>query len=235
MKQVKFFEKIMLLMAIVLTTSCEEIDDIFDGGNDVNIESGLMAYYTFDNGTAEDMTDNGLDGTLLNSPLFVTETANGSGKAVFFNGQKEQYMSIPYNPFKGIENYTATMWVKDFGYGSFLKIESGSVSPRFDFYYDEDGFFKFRISTHTWGLGTFTYDAKSLIDGNWHMIAITRIENLCELYVDGSLVASQEVSDAEISKEPSILIDNHMKFDNLRLYNRAINAKEVKEIYNKEK
>lgn len=235
MKQVKFFEKIMLLMVLAFTTSCDEIDDIFDGGNDVNIESGLMAYYTFDNGTAEDVTDNGLDGTLMNSPSFVSETVNGSGKAVFFNGQKEQYMSIPYNPFENIGNYAATMWVKDFGYGSFLKIEGNSYRPRFQFYYDEDGFFKFRLNPYDSGMGTFTYDAKSLIDGNWHMIAIIRKEGLCELYVDGSLVASEEVNYHDYSEEHSILIDNHMKFDNLRLYNRAINAKEVKEIYNKEK
>ena len=125
------------------------------------------------------------------------------------------------------------MWVKDFGYGHFLKI--GDDYESFMFYYAEDGFFKFRLNDWSNGNGVFTYDAKSLIDGRWHMIAITIAENLCELYVDGSLVASEEVRNSYVSKEPSILIDNHMKFDNLRLYNRTINAKEVKEIYNKEK
>lgn len=235
MKKVRFIENIMLLMSFALTTSCDEIDDLFDGGNDVDIESGLMAYYTFDNGTAEDITDNGLDGTLLNSPLFVTGTANGSGKAVFFNSLKEQYMNIPYNPWENISNYAATMWVKDFGYGSFLKIESDSNTPYFDFYYDEDGLFKIRIYNGYGGEGTFTYSAKSLIDGNWHMIAITRAVNLCELYVDGILVANKEISNYTTPDAPSIVVDNHMYFDNLRLYNRAISAKEVKAIYNKEK
>lgn len=203
--------------------------------SDIAVKSGLMAYYTFDDGTADDITENELDGTLINNPSFTTETTNGSGKAVFFNSQKEQSMNIPYNPFKNISNYTATMWVKDFSYGSFLKIESSSTNPRFEFYYDEDGFFKFRLSPYSSGMGTFTYDAKSLIDGNWHMIAITRAEGLCELYVDGSLVANKELYSYSTSVEPSIIIDNHMYFDNLRFYNRKLNASEFKEIYNSEK
>lgn len=199
----------------------------------IAVKSGLMAYYTFDDGTADDITENELDGTLINNPSFTTETANGSGKAVFFNSQKDQYMSIPYNPFKEIKNYTATMWVKDFGYGHFLKI--GDDADNFMFYYAEDGFFKFRLNDWGHGDGIFTYDAKSLIDGRWHMIAMTRAENLCELYVDGSLVASEEVINSDVSEEPSILINNHMYFDNLRFYNRTLKASEMKEIYNSEK
>lgn len=201
----------------------------------IAVKSGLMAYYTFDDGTADDITENELDGTLINNPSFTTETANGSGKAVFFNSQKDQYMSIPYNPWKNISNYSATMWVKDFSYGSFLKIEGGSYNPRFNFYYDEEGFFKIRIYDGYYGEGTFTYDAKSLIDGNWHMIAITREVNLCELYVDGVLVANKEISDYTTSEDPSMVIDNHMYFDNLRLYNRKLKASEMKEIYDSEK
>lgn len=210
------------------------------GGSDnptgnIAVRSGLMAYYTFDDGTADDITENELDGTLINNPSFTTETANGSGKAVFFNSQKDQSMSIPYNPWKNISNYTATMWVKDFSYGSFLKIESGSYNPRFEFYYDEDGFFKYRLNPYDSGMGTFAYDAKSLIDGKWHMIAITRAGGLCELYVDGVLVANKEVHYNDISEESSIMINNHMYFDNLRFYNRRLKASEMKEIYDSEK
>lgn len=144
-----------------------------------------------DDGTANDATENELDATLINSPSFKTETVNGSGKAIFFNSQKVQYMSIPYNPFKGIENYTATMWVKDFGYGSFFDIKVDYEVSEIRFYYDEDGFFKFILSAYFSSYEkTFTYDAKSLIDGNWHMIAFSKSTDVCELYVDGSLVAS---------------------------------------------
>ena len=211
-----------------------------EGGNTGNIavKSGLMAYYTFDDGTANDITENELDATLINDPSFTTETASGRGKAVFFNSQKDQYMNIPYNPFKDITNYTITMWVKDFGYGSFVKIEEEKEdNPIFEFYYDEEEFFKFRLSSW-WGngaKGTFTYDAKSLIDGNWHMLTFTRADGLCELYVDGTLVANKNITDQVAPNVPNILIQNHMYFDNLRLYNRKLKSNEISEIYNSEK
>lgn len=195
-----------------------------------------MAYYTFDDGTANDITENELDATLINDPSFTTETASGRGKAVFFNSQKDQYMNIPYNPFKNITNYTITMWVKDFGYGYFIKNGGDENSqPRFAFYYDEDGFFKFRLNPYSSGMGTFTYDAKSLIDGEWHMLAISRSEGLCELYVDGALVANKQLTYNDFPIDPSIIIQNHMRFDNLRLYNRKLKSNEITEIYNSEK
>lgn len=241
----KRIEKIIFIFVIALISlsSCETIDDILGTGSaseseEVYIQSGLMAYYTFDNNTANDITENKLNGTLMNKPSFVSNTTNGQGKAIFFNSLKEQYMNIPYNPFKTITNYTITMWVKDFGYGSFIKIEDEiDDNPIFEFYYDEEGLFKFRLSSW-WGngaKGTFTYDAKSLIDGNWHMLAFTRADGLCELYVDGTLVANKNITDQVAPNVPNILIQNHMYFDNLRLYNRVINAKEVKAIYDLEK
>lgn len=236
MKSVYTLKYFIFSILIALTTSCETFNDLVEDKNeDINIQSGLMAYYTFDNGTAEDITNNKYNGTLMNKPSFVSETTNGTGKAIFFNSLKEQYMSIPYNPFKGIENYTATMWVKDFAYGAFLDIKKANGDSNFNFFYDEDGLFKFRLSSYNWGLGTFEYDAKSLINGKWHMLAFTRSKNVCELFVDGILVATKEVNDYTISNELSILINNHMYFDNLRLYNRVINAKEVKTIYDLER
>lgn len=238
----KHIEKALLFfVTLILLSSCETIDDILGTGSEsesekVNLQSALMAYYKFDDNTANDATYNSLNGTLMNKPSFVTETTNGQGKAIFFNSLKDQYMNIPYNPFKTITNYTITMWVKDFGYGSFIRIGGDEDNkPNFDFYYDEEGLFKFRLNPYNSGMGTFTYDAKSLIDGNWHMLTFSRTEALCELYVDGTLVANKELTYHNTPEDPSILIQNHMYFDNLRLYNRVINAKEVKAIYDLEK
>lgn len=232
MKQIRFFGKMLLLICLVLTTSCDEIEDIFDGGSEINIESGLMAYYTFDDETADDITENELNGVLNNNPILISETASGQGKAVFLNAQKEQYMNIPYSPFSELTSYSFSMWVKDFGYGSFLKVEK-----RFDFYYDEDGGFHMdrNVSNYV-DRFAFTYNASPLIDGKWHMISVVSNIDNQQLYIDGNLVASEDAMIRTTSGSSfKMLIDNHMKFDNLRLYNRAINAKEVKEIYNEEK
>lgn len=232
MKNIRIFEKVLLMIFLVFATSCDEIEDVLDGGSGVNIESGLMAYYTFDNSTADDITENELNGVLNNNPVFISETVSGQGKAVFFNAQKGQYMNIPYSPFSELTSYSFSMWVKDFGYGSFLNVEK-----RFDFYYDEDGGFHMdrNVSNYV-DRFVFTYNASPLIDGSWHMISVVSNIDNQQLYVDGNLVASEDAIIRTTSGSSfKMLVDNHMKFDNLRLYNRAISAKEVKAIYNKEK
>lgn len=47
------------------------------------MKSNLLAYYTFDDGTLKDSFEYGLDGQLYNEPTFITDTPNGTGKAVF--------------------------------------------------------------------------------------------------------------------------------------------------------
>lgn len=231
MNRFNFLKGVVLLMALALTTSCEKVKDAW---NDVHIEDGLAGYYTFDDGTANDMSSNKFNAVLIGSPSFVSETANGTGKALFFS-TPEQYMSIPYNSFVGIVDFSATMWVKDFAVGSFLDVSVEDSRSRFKFYYDEDGFFKFRLNPYDSGLGQFVYDARSLRDGRWHMLALVRKGAVCELYVDGQLVAKDERRYHDAPEEPSLIVKNIMKFDNLRIYNRAISAKEVKAIYDKEK
>lgn len=197
----------------------------------IAVRSGLMAYYTFDDGTADDITENELDGTLINNPSFTTETANGSGKAVFFNSQKDQSMGIPYNPFSKIVSYSFSMWVKDFGYGSFMTAEGN-----FDFFYSQDE--KFVVNRYISAFYQdypFYYDASSLIDGKWHMITVVSNIDNQKLYVDGNLVANEETTINTYRHPQSLSVKNHMHFDNLRLYNRAIDADEVMEIYNSEK
>lgn len=219
---------------VTVTATKAGSDSGSGGGNtgDIAVKSGLMAYYTFDDGTANDITENELDATLINAPSFTTETASGKGKAVFFNSQKEQSMSIPYNPFSELLSYTFSMWVKDFGYGSFLKAKN-----RFDFYYEQDG--KFYIERDISNFTTkypFTYGASSLIDGKWHMITVVSNEEYQQLYVDGKLVSTENTDVRNnTGLSVSLVINNHMKFDNLRLYNRVINADEIKEIYNSER
>ncbi len=67
------------------------------------------------------------------------------------------------------------------------------------------------------------------------MLTFTRADGLCELYVDGTLVANKNITDQVAPNVPNILIQNHMYFDNLRLYNRKLKSNEISEIYNSEK
>ncbi|MBQ8593843.1 MAG: carboxypeptidase regulatory-like domain-containing protein [Bacteroidaceae bacterium] len=218
-------------------------DDGNGGGytGEVVVKSGLQAYYPFDDETADDWTENELDGILYESPIFSGETPNGRGKALFLNTNKypNQVLNIPYNPLKGLTAYSISLWVKDFSAGIFLgAVDGNSWDDYMCLYYKENG----RIACMQRVSSEFSgYNAASLIDGNWHMLTYVQVSGNAKLYVDGKLVDSQATGGvSNISVEGTVggtrmLVDNNMKMDNLRIYNRKLSADEVIEIYNAEK
>ena len=75
-----------------------------------------------------------------------------------------------------------------------------------------------------------------MIDSEWHMLTYVQVKGNAKLYVDGKLVDNQTTyNGADGSTGSRILVDNNMKLDNLRIYNRALSADDVVEIYNSEK
>ena len=99
------------------------------GGSSIAVASGLMLYYTFDNEDFSDSTEMEIDGQGIEAPSFLDDTPNGQGKSVFINGTKSQYIVINYNLFKGLSNYSISLWVKDFSTGS---VVSGIYASNFN-------------------------------------------------------------------------------------------------------
>ncbi len=78
-----------------------------------SITNGLVAYYPF-NGNANDASGNGLNGTMWNSPTFVTGPIWGS-EAIHLVGQGEdgtsgQYVTIPSIDFSSMGSFTISLW-----------------------------------------------------------------------------------------------------------------------------
>lgn len=195
------------------------------------VTAGLQAYYTFDDETAKDITIYGLDGLLINSPSFVTDTPNGSGKAIFLNSNKDQRINIPYNPFKGISSYSVSMWVKDFSAGVFLGVINGTRWDWLAFKNTEEG----RFVLNTGNDNQFTYNSAELLDNQWHLLTFTHKAGSMKLYVDGILVSSEITRYESLTEGARIEVQNNMLLDNLRLYNRELSADDVKAIYNAER
>ncbi len=95
------------------------------------------------------------------------------------------------------------------------------------------------------GHGYFPQDlSKSLLDGNWHHLAIAYGSSRRRLYVDGSLI-SQSPNNAEIRDHVNdgmyLGVNAHYTYssryylngliDNLRIYNYMLADEEVKAIY----
>lgn len=200
------------------------------------VKSGLQAYYMFDDGTANDATEYGLDGQLFNGPSMIDDTPSGRGQALFINTVKGQYLNIPYNPLSGYNTYTVSLWVKDFSAGNFIYIGNPNDvwTSNVLFGYNSAGKF-FRENGNT---ENFSYNGAALLDNQWHMLTYAyRCDNNygTRLYVDGKRVDNQIKGTSYSVGGTSMLINCNMKMDNLRIYNRALDDAEVLSIYNSER
>lgn len=222
--------------------------DSGDGGGDTSgsivVPQGLMSYYTFDDADASDITENELDGTLIENPSFLSETIDGTGKALALNGVKSQYVTIPYNVLKSRAKYTVSLWMKDFSQGIVFASEGGNSLPYLyvtdtqKFLLYNDYYTYVRESEYT-----FAYDCTSIMSSDWHHIVVSSNDGAMVLYVDGAKVDTLK-ADYDTSDSSRITIgglDHNtssymtMKVDNVRFYQRVLSDSEVKEIYNDEK
>ena len=223
-----------------------------EGGdsNSLAVPQGLVSYYTFDDSDASDYTDYELDGVLIGNPSFVAETVTGEGKALFLNGTKEQFMSIPYNVFNNLTKISVSFWIKDFSSGVVFSAISDdyirSDHPRL--VAGDDGKFCFSSGyDNYYTTSPFSYLYTSIQSGEWHHVAVTMNDDTRIFYVDGARVDSNTASRLTNSRKcTKVYIGGNnegkyksgfmtMKIDNIRFYQRCITDSEVKEIYKSEK
>lgn len=240
----------------VVNVSVTATNDGGGGGGTIVVPGGLQCYYTFDDGTANDMTDNGVDAQLMNSAVTV---GTGSGYYLKLTQMSDDYLLIPYNLFQGLSNWTVSFWIKDFGAGSLFAAQNSSTNPYN--YYDapllwamQDN--KLRVKcdnngmpqSNGYGGTSFSYNYTNIqSDGNWHHVVVTMSTGgAAKLYVDGQLRDQvtcsyrqntiNECSKVAFggSKDGLYPFSSSMKLDNIRIYNRAVSNTEVQTIYNNE-
>ena len=222
------------------------------GGNDaIVVPGGLIAYYTFDNSNCDDMTENGIHASGVNTPSFPSD--GSTGHYLMLNAMQGQYMNIPYNLFNGLSTFSVSFWIKDFGPGCIFAAQNSNSN---NYYYDVPYFSanqngKFFINGGDYSNAriqfSYNYQNQGIQSGNWHHIVITLFSGTVKLYVDGSLVDQASMyyhvaSNNNCSKivfgsnktGEGYTVSNNMKLDNIRFYNRAITNIEVQTIYNNE-
>lgn len=222
----------------------------------IAVPAGLKAYYTFNNNDCSDATDNELDGVPYNNPIYIEDTPNGFGKAAFINGEKDQCFNINYKLFKGLPNFSISLWLKDFSIGPIISgVSSGRYIddqwPRLDM--RNDGKVLFWVKADGWRSNPAfnSYNYTSLQASDWHHLAVTCTNNggySCnlKLYVDGVIVDNVNadwqdpgdyVTKVQIggNGNGTFSVYSTMKIDNVRIYNRSITNEDIKEIYNAEK
>lgn len=249
-------KSIIVMCSIVLSVfsqSCDSIEDIFE---DFDINKGLVFYSTFDNETANNTVSNGspLNGVFVNSPKLIDDTPNGVGKSVLLNGFKEEAILIPGNPIGKSENYAMSMWIKDFLAGCIVHGVLPTYEDRYtrlSFIADEHKNFVYYSDYVSHCDHVFTnYNYSSIQDGRWHLLTINvnfdkeKNNRTIQFYVDGVLIDNASVGTIgteerhlpikiKIGSEDDAI--NNFKVDNFRLYNRTLDPKEVKMIYDFER
>jgi hypothetical protein len=85
-----------------------EIDSLKKGA----ISDGLIAYWSFDDGTANDQSEHGYNGTLMNNPTLID---GKHGKAFQFvgyeaNGSNGSHILLPNINFSSMNEFTISLW-----------------------------------------------------------------------------------------------------------------------------
>jgi len=210
------------------------------GGGDVT--RGLQAYYSFNDGTADD-SRNGYNG-IFNGGTLITDTPNGNGKALYL--KSTEYVNIPYAPLNGKKNYSVSFWVKDFGAGYLIKsYDRYAYGPSVQITEGMNLRVYTGYSENSSNYFTFNTSLSNYQSEKWTMVTIvtstegTSSTGTSRFYINGKRVnigtsytnsnsGAKSMSIGDKSADP-------LKIDNVRLYSVALTDDEVLNIYNYEK
>ncbi|MEK6848914.1 MAG: LamG domain-containing protein, partial [Nanoarchaeota archaeon] len=209
------------------------------------LETGLTAYYTFDNDTTTkvfDVSGRNNDGSITSNAGSVVYADGKLGKAVSFTGSGQ--ISIPHNTdFNfGTGEFSLMGWIK--------MAELPNEQPRHIFGKRDTtgGGNWFRAFTNSFGklLFEFTNGLSistdlSYADEQWHFIALTRdSDGKAIFYLDNR--SRQDTINFDVSNNAEFTIGKWSSengfiglIDEVRIYNKSLTQEEVLAIYNAEK
>ena len=213
----------------------------------VELENGLRAYYTF-TGNANDATGNNFNATAYNGDY---EQYDG-GEAYYLRG-RGSYIEVPNVINIGNSNWSYSIWV------NYKSLDRNVHSLLLGTTYSLDGFNPIPLSIQNvdrlTGMDNRVIDSYfdfgrltatipcSLID-TWNMFTVVIANNYCQIYLNGIEVGKTnetieflpEYGSYYISQSPNMFNYGPLAYldalvDNVRFYNRALNKKEVYELY----
>jgi hypothetical protein len=225
------------------------------GNVDAQLQNGLVGFWSFNEGTgtvANDSSGNGNAGTLINGPTWAS---GKSGTALSFDGTND-YLQIPHEESLNLSTaLTVSAWINnatpmdpglDQDHYRIIAskgwpVDGGSWSLAWR---ANDGSLFFFVGRGDTGYryARFSYDNSEV--GTWHLITAVLANGKISLYQDGVLKAGPiGIDNATIRTESNPLrvgslgtSSNSLRnwdglIDELRIYNRALNADEIASLY----
>jgi hypothetical protein len=215
---------------------------------------GLVLHYameTMPQGRVPDGSGNALNGVAQatsGSATLVTGL-QGYGKALALTGSDHQWVAVPSSPKLDVNTYTLSAWVRYTGVPNDKTFDRWEVLEKADAYWMNvrtngkvrvGGFYGGCSGPNVWqfldsstALPKFTWkNVVSTYDGTWQRV-----------YVDGKAVGSKRVSGKTcVSGQPLAVGAKNQpskgileafwdgRLDDVRIYNRALSASEVKQL-----
>jgi len=219
------------------------------GVSDTKVKDGLVGWWTFDGSdisgtTAMDKSGAGNNGTLVNNPL---KALGKIGQALSFNGSGS-YVSLS-TAFGAPSTVTISAWFKTTATGGAIFGQSSSAPT------SGPSSFVPTLTVTTTGTLRGELWTGSVIgitssgpvnDGKWHHTVIVGNTSTQSLYLDGALVGTRAGTISQswwLVSQVGTGYDNQNRstcagwcnfngsIDDVHVYNRALSASEVKQIY----
>ena len=221
--------------------SDEEVKKLYQTTAPTGIDTGLVGYWPMDGDdisgtTASDRSGKGNHGTLVNSPAKV---AGKSGQSLNFDGT-DDYVDITNTAFNGQFSFSTWFYTANNSQTGIIFGEGtgggGSASPKIGIV---TGNFFVRIVD----LGSSDATVAVPTSNQWHHLVVTRDSaDKIDLYVDGGganrlfgNVAQPGTYTLDKLGINGQYVDQQFsgRLDEVRVYNRALTAAEVQDLYQK--
>ena len=205
---------------------------------------GLVGWWKFDDGggtTAADSSGNGLTATLYNSPVW---TAGKIGDAVNFLGGSD-YVSVPDSPsLGGMSALTVSAWayLTNGTAQQVIASKRHSGSPYYSYILSvANNNPSFGVVNSSSAEATASDNTASVPNNQWFFLVGVYDGSQVYIYLNGSLIGWQSaltgtVFDSNgnlnfgVGATPGTSLDG--KVDDVRIYNRALSATEIQQLYN---
>ncbi len=225
-----------------------------EGMIDNEIKNGLVGRWGFDEGTGTvtyDESGNGNTGTLTNSPAWQATSTCKMSYCLSFSGGN---WVVVQDPSSGVldptSQYTLSAWIRyatTTGYGFIISKSSGGSGGGYELFRNTgSGAIRFSSCDVSGNCGGGYFDITTPLgynDGGWHQVVATvATGSTANIYVDGTLVKqSGTVTQNNVQNSYNLFIGARGQsggngfngfIDDVRIYNRALSASEIKLFYN---
>ena len=242
--------------------SAQEVQQLYHQGtanaahSNIGISNGLVGYWTFDGPSIDwrknqvaDLSGNGNTGSLVGMSTSSSGVAGKIGQAL--KGSNDSYTAIANSSSINLgTTETIAFWIKGLAtdaFGSFLRksdfstgwdVQNNTANNNQDIYVrmDTSGGSNQYQACGSGGGGTA---APKVLDGNWHHVVIMFNNGTCVAYKDGSRSSSGTyvAGTGFANASADLLLVNppiaqSVSYDDVRIYNRALSAQEVQQLYN---